>query len=321
MTPYDRSLWLAAMRRANQEEAQLALAIVRALRVIAETLTEGQLTDLVRAGRLDELVAVVLSQATQDRAFGATRERLRRAVESNFRYFTTASIPGSGKIDGELAIRFDYLNPKIIDAIRALETKVIQPLTDDIAATLKAAVEQGLKDGVNPRTIARQIPGLIGLGPTQLQEVENFRDALLGENGRNPFDYLKRDQRFDATVQRAMAGEQALTEAQVEKMVAAYTKRRIALNTETAARTAALDAMKAGQMASWQAAIDKGIVDGSRLKKQWIGVMDSRERPAHVAMEKETAAWDQPYSNGEMTPGESTYNCRCISRFYVARAA
>jgi hypothetical protein len=29
--------------------------------------------------------------------------------------------------------------------------------------------------------------------------------------------------------------------------------------------------------------------------------------------------FDDTYSNGEMVPGESTYNCRCVSIVFVAR--
>jgi hypothetical protein len=29
---------------------------------------------------------------------------------------------------------------------------------------------------------------------------------------------------------------------------------------------------------------------------------------------------DQPYSNGQMVPGEDEYNCRCISAFFLVRA-
>lgn len=320
MSPADRSLWLAAMRRASQEQPQLALAILRALRVIADTLSEADLTAIIRSGNLDRLVATVLAQSTQDQAFGPVQERLRRATENSFRYFTKTSIPGAGKVNGSLVVRFDYLSPAVVEATQTLETKVITGLSDTVAATLRTAVEQGLKDGVNPRTIARRIPGLIGLGPTQVQEVDNFRRALHGQDGRNPFDYLKRDRRFDATVQRAVSGEQPLSDAQIEKMVDAYRTRRIALNTETAARTATLDAMKAGQHASWQTAIDKGVIGDGQLMRRWTGVMDSRERPEHVAMEGDTVPWGQPHRNGEMVPGESTYNCRCIDAIFVARA-
>jgi len=41
--------------------------------------------------------------------------------------------------------------------------------------------------------------------------------------------------------------------------------------------------------------------------------MDSRERDSHIAMEGDTVPWDQLYSNGQMIPGDTEYNCRCVS--------
>ena len=34
-------------------------------------------------------------------------------------------------------------------------------------------------------------------------------------------------------------------------------------------------------------------------------------------MQDEVAQFDQPYSNGQMVPGDDEYNCRCVESFYV----
>ena len=159
--------------------------------------------------------------------------------------------------------------------------------------------------------IARDLRTVVGLGPAQLQQVDNFRDALLGQNGRSITGYTLRDKRFDRTI---LKGD--LTPQQVDKMVEAYTRKRVAQNAESVARTATLDAQKLGQHLAMDDAVKKGVYDPNRLVKTWRGVMDSRERPEHVAMEGETVPYDQAYSTGEITPGSSTYNCRCISIYH-----
>jgi len=83
-------------------------------------------------------------------------------------------------------------------------------------------------------------------------------------------------------------------------------------------RTATLDALKKGQDLSWRDAIEKGVVVGT-LTKTWVTVHDDRVRPEHVAMDGQTVPFDAPYSNGQMVPGETDYNCRCISRVTVKR--
>ncbi len=45
------------------------------------------------------------------------------------------------------------------------------------------------------------------------------------------------------------------------------------------------------------------------------------KRDEHVPMNGETVPYDQPYSNGQMIPGEGDYNCGCLSRYHLQRVA
>lgn len=313
MSPAERAFWLRAQRRALGMQPEIAAAILTAFAIIRDSLTEAQLARIVDSGELDRLVREVFTDDVMARAFIPLRQRMRSGVETHVKYFAR-DLPKAGKIDGILSISFDYLNPRVLDAIRALDTKMIQTLSADIRETVRAFVENGIRDGVAPRSVAKQIRMVIGLAPNQELAVRNFEKALRGD-GRNPLGYQLRDKRFDGTIKRG-----ALTQSQIETQVAAYRRKMISFNANTNARTAALDAMKLGQRLAWQDAIDHGIVDGDRLMKTWIGVMDDRERPEHVAMEKETVPFAEPFSNGEMICGESTYNCRCIPRYFQRSA-
>lgn len=319
MTAAELALSRAVHQRASRLTPDLAAAILRAFAKLRDALTDEQLARAIELGGPDRVVQELLNQAIQDVAFQSVRDKTRYGIAQSAR-ITAKAIPVPPSVDRSLLFAFDFLNPSVIDAIRGLETSVIQKLQDDTRETVRAYVENGIRDGVSPLQVARQLKPMIGLAPSQLTEVQNFRAALEGKDGRDPFDYLRRDKRFDGTVKKALGGDGLSTE-QVDKMVDAYTKRRVALNAESTARTAALQAQKAGQRLSWQDAADKGIVDRDRLRKQWIGVMDSRERPEHVAMQGETVGFDELFSNGEMIPGDSTYNCRCIPRYFHALAA
>jgi hypothetical protein len=310
MTPQERVLFSRIHRRAADLSPEIARAVLRAFQNVRDSLTDAEIIRLVQLGGIERLYQQILSQAVLDVAFAPVRDVTRRAVISSVRYYAK-DLPKAGKIDGVVSIGFDVLNPRMIDAVRALDTKVIAGLQQEVRDTVSAYVENGIRDGVGPRTIARSLRSSIGLGPSQLQEVQNYRDALLGQNGRRITDYVKRDKRFDTG---------KMTPERVDKAVAAYTKRRIALNAETTARTAALDAQKEAQRLSWEDAIAKGVVDRDRLRKRWVGVADDRERPEHRAMNGTVVPFDQPYPlpSGEMIPGSSTYNCRCISRVFVA---
>jgi hypothetical protein len=97
----------------------------------------------------------------------------------------------------------------------------------------------------------------------------------------------------------------------------------IAFNAETNARTAALDSQKLAQRLSVEDAITKGILDRDRMQKTWVGVLDDRERETHVQMEGVTVGFDEDYvlpdGQVQQIPGDTEYNCRCISRYTQSR--
>jgi len=318
VTDAARTFWLRAQRRAAALEPELSRALLRAFQIIRDAVPQTELARIIDSGHFETLLQAAFADAVLDRAFLPVRDRLRSITADAVRYFAR-DLPRGGRVDGGIAVSFDVLNPRVIDAIRALDTKVIQTLKDDVRETVRAYVENAVRDGVGPRTVARDLRDVIGLAPNQARAVDNYR-TLLETGDSAALRRQLRDKRYDRTTARAFGADgEGLPADTIDAMVAAYRKKMLAFNAETNARTATLDALKAGQRLSWQDAIDAGIVDGARLVKRWIGVKDDRERPEHLAMEGETVPFDQPFSNGEMIPGDSTYNCRCIPAYYQAR--
>lgn len=292
--PRDRALWLAVQRKAATLSPEAARALLAAYQTLRESLSDAALTDLIASGRWAEIV----DEATLDRALRPFRERLVLAVDRGVR---------AAAID----VSFDVLNPRVIDAVRALDSRVINALKADIRETVRAHVENGLRDGVPPRTIARALRPLIGLAPNQAEYVQNYR-AELEAGSKAALERRMRNMRYDKAT---AAG--TLTPAQIDRAVTAYEKRLLAFNASTNARTMTTDSLKLGQHLAWQEAIDNGTVDKGSLNKRWVGVMDDRERPEHVLMEGETVGFEEAFSNGEYIPGESTWNCRCVVRYVV----
>lgn len=291
MSPAERRFWLAAQRRAAGMQPELHRALLRAFQIIRDSLTDAELTRIIDAGQLDRLLSEAFNQAVMDRAFIPVRDRIRQQVQQGFKY-AVPDLPKGGLVNGALAVMFDHLSPNVIVAIRTLETKAITSLSSDIREAVRAFVENGLRDGVAARTIAKQVRPLIGMSPTQVENAIKYEQKL-------------RD-----------AGVSA---EKIAKQVEAYRKRAIALNANTNAKTITLDSYKRGNMLAWEDARAKGMIpQGAQLTKTWKGIMDDRERPEHVALENETVLMDEPYPNGEMVPGDSTYNCRCISIIRVA---
>jgi uncharacterized protein with gpF-like domain len=308
VTPRERQFWLSVERKARELRPDLARAFLRGFENLRSELTDAQLQRLIEEGSIDRLLNEAFSEQKIDRAFGELREQVRASVYQAARA-TMRDMPRGS------AVTFNSLNPRVIDGIRDLETRVMRTLREDIRESVRQHVTEGLREGVGSRATARGVRSVVGLAPNQEFAVRNFRRSLETGDIRKALEYRLRDRRFD----RALAGE--LDAAKIDRMTEAYRKRMLAFHAETVTHTASLDAMKAGQRTSWLDAVEQGTVDRSRLRKRWVTVGDSRVRPEHDAMNKQEVGFDEPFSNGEMIPGESTYNCRCVAFVFVARVS
>lgn len=283
---------MAVQRKASSLEPEMAKDLMRAYRIIRESLSDGQLARLIASGNIDK----ILDDALLDRSLRPLRDRIKTAVEKGFNG-ATKELPKGGKVNGQMAVAFDTLNPKVIDGIRTLDSRVIQGLTTEMRDTVKAYVENGLRDGRPPASIARDLRAVLGMSPTQVENAMKY-EAKLRALVRKP-----------------------LTDAQIETKVAAYQRKAIAQNARVVSRTATLDSLKLGQRLTWDEAISKGIADPTTLWMRWVSVGDDRVRPEHVAMNGEEVPYNSTYSNGDTVPGSGTFNCRCLSVYFVKRAA
>jgi len=323
--------WRRVHARASALVPESTRDFLRAFDVLRAKLTGRQVEAWIAAGAVDRLIAYALTDADFGVAFSGYRARIQLVTRDAAAYFGKDIHGVPVKTVG---VAFDYLNPRVVDAVRQLDTKMMQKLATETRQTVRDVIQAGLEAGAGPRTTAIALRDVLALAPNQLAAIQNYRDAVRFKGGlmseseraawieqgfdktRRALGYELRDKRFDGITKRG-----DLTTAQVDKMEAAYRARMIAFNAETNARTATLDAFKLGQDLSWKDAKEKGLL-GERdvLVKQWKGVMDKREREEHIAMEGETVPIDSPYSNEEMIPGESTYNCRCLSIVYARMA-
>lgn len=264
----------------------MSSAIRKAFDTIRQQMTDSEILRAIQSGSIDSYFEKALSDASLSQAFAPVRDTMRDSIYSGAKYFSK-DIPKPKNV----LFGFDTLDPNVVVAIKTLETAVITDLSDSIRETVRLRVQQGLVDGESPKSIGRALRETIGLPPSAVEDSAKYREKLA--------------EKFNAE--------------KVDRMVATYERRRIAQNSETIARTAVLDAQKLAQKLSYDQAVSAGIVNGATLMKRWVGVMDDRERDEHVAMEGEEVPFDESYSNGEDVPGESTYNCRCVSRFFQAQ--
>lgn len=307
MSKADAQQLVRAMeRRTKALTPELRMAWAAAVQQLRQQLTDDRVAQLITSGRIDELLTPeVLDDAMRD---------LRRGMASGLQAGSASVI---GTLPEVAQIAFSVrANPRVLEAIRTLDSNLLHGWKRDARATVRTVVEQGLRDGVNPRAVARDLREAVGLAPHQLDEVRNYRKALedrlamarttgkLGGVGR----YTLRDKRFDATVRK-----RNYTPAQIDTMVDRYAARRTADHANTIARTAALNANRSGQDAAFRSAIDGGLVDPARSFKTWRSVGDSRVRDDHKAMNGERVRYNEAFTNGQQYPNE--YNCRCLVEY------
>jgi uncharacterized protein with gpF-like domain len=303
MTPAERAFWAKLRMRASRLEPSLERAMLDGFENLRRMLSDAELLRLI--DNAEAMLDGPLSEQAMDRAFAKLQDELQNGVNDATRLF--------GKDIGD-GIRFNYLNPRFIDAIRQLNTKVMQTLREDVREVVRSHIEQGLRSGVGPRVMARGIRDVVGLSPTHEKYISNYRRAL--ESGsRKALAYRLRDRRFDkATIRGELSPEQ------VDRMVERYRERWVKHNAETNARTASIDAMKLGQRLSWEDAISKNLVDESTLMMRWVTAGDDRVRPEHKKMNGEAVPFRGVFSNGEQVPGSSTFNCRCLAVVFIRKA-
>lgn len=309
MTPARVLFWRRVQARVAVEIPDVSAKILRAFQVLRDSLSDRELMQLItdRLG-FEVVVKDVLSDSVLDRVFMPVQEQLQTVTQRGMQYFGK-NLPNGGIVDGASIVSFNVLSPNVRAAIEALDTKVIQTLKDDVREVVRRAVAAGLESGASPATTARGLRDVIGLAPNQLDAVNNYRAQLIAGDKAA----LRRaliDKRFGKKVVD-------LTPEQIDARVAAYRRRWVTFNTNTNARTATADAFRAAQRLAWQQGIDAGIVNGEKLKHQWIGIDDGNERPAHVRMNNQIRPFGERYSNGQLIPGESDWNCRCLDRFFV----
>lgn len=301
------AFWRTMQRRADGASGDVRRAWLAGLEALRARVTGVALERLIAAGSAEQVIELVFSDANLNAAFGKFRAAQQLVTRDAVAYFGK-DIPGAAR--ATVGVAFDVLNPRVLTAIKKLDTTMMQTVKSDVREVVRRTITAGLQAGDGPRTTARGLRGVLGLAPNQLDAISNFEAALRGVDGKgSPLTRELRDRRFDTAVKRGN-----LTDAQIQQMTDAYRRRMVAFNAETNARTATLDALKLGQELSWRDAIEKGILpEGAQLYKQWKSVGDDRVRDEHKEMDGETVPFDQAYSNGETVPGESTYNCRCVS--------
>jgi SPP1 gp7 family putative phage head morphogenesis protein len=187
-------------------------------------------------------------------------------------------------------IRFDATDPNAQKWADFRAGELISSIDGQTRTVVRRIVADGLRQGRDTRTIARQIRSVVGLHPRWANAVVKFED--------NEFRKL---------IRQGMSEERARRTA-IER-TARYRDRLVRKRAEMIARTENAIAQNQGRVEGWRQADQAGLVDPSSYK-MWITAGDERTCDICAPMDGEIVPWTGTFSNGMERPIVHP-NCRC----------
>lgn len=315
---------------------------LEALDQVAADIDLDNLATLIEAGRVEAAVqAVGLSPA----AFEGMAAVTSTAVAASARE-TAKIVPPRDAPDGSGKVRFTFRvgNPRAEAAVNDLNTELMRGLrggpgiTTEGANAIREHIRAGLREGKNPRDIARRIRGtwdsqtrtfkggILGLTDRQSQHVRNAERQLRSGDPTELRKYLGRklrDKRFDRSVLKAIREGTPLPERTIKNATDAYTRKYTNFRAETIARDQALSALSEGQQQALDQAVEDGHVTNNQIVQEWVTARDDRVRNAHRAIpgmnpggRRRGETFDTPlgplrYPRDPRGRAANTINCRC----------
>lgn len=272
-------------------------AFGRSVEELREQFSLNEIADMIENQGIGAITAVVTAEGVrqamqpvgaefQDGIIAAGRERAEQI---------------SGEVEGPRGViqfAFDPGAQETADRLREGRLRLIREISDDQERVARAAVADSLERGENPRVAARVMRDSIGLTERQHRAVQNYR-RMLEEGESGALDRELRDRRFDPSVRRAVSGERALSQDQIDRMTDRYRQRMVRHRAEVIARTESLRALSEGREAARQQMIDDGVLDPSQVRRFWINAGDSRVRENHTIIpitNSEGVGANEPFS-------------------------
>lgn len=246
---------------------------------------------------------------------------------------------------GTVIFQFNMRNYAVEQDLRKFSSNWITNITNEVKENIRISLEEGMRNGDNPRTTALNIVGrvnlstrkreggVIGLSSNQLRWVSNTKNYL-EELDERYFNLKLRDKRFDATVRKAIDNNENLSKKTIEKLLTSYKARALRYRGEVIARTETLHSISRGRNASYIQAIEEGTLTKRQITKEWDDVGDGRERLSHVYLGNKYGrgkgiGFDEAFITQSgarlMYPGDNSLNapldeiiqCRCRARYRV----
>jgi len=217
-------------------------------------------------------------------------------------------------------VEFNRVHVRALSSITENSLRLVRALRNDQESVVRAILVDGTRRGLNPRAVAREFRDVIGLAPSQVRAVQNFRRAL-EELDSTALRRALRDRRFDSTIRRAIESGRSISPEQIDRMVGRYQERYIKYRAEVISRTETLRAVHEGTDELYRQAVGDGILAADELTRTWFPTPDGRTRGHHASMAGQERRLGEVFISGlgnalrypadPRAPGEDSIQCRC----------
>ncbi len=254
------------------------------------------------------------------RAVSDAAERFAADVTAGY---VTAGQKAASWLDAKATsiIRFDVTNKRAVAWSSQNKLEMVRGFTQEQREVTNKVITEGVRAGTNPREVAKEIRGSIGLTPNQVDHVASYRRALESGDYANALGRELSHGQSDRSIAAAQSKGTALSAEQIDTAVDRYRANYIAYRAEVIARTEALRAVHAGNEELFRQAIERGDIDADAITRTWNPEGGPRTRASHRAMKGQTRSFGEMFTTGAgidiaypgdpNAPIEETAQCRC----------
>lgn len=337
-------------RELERAAGRISAAWFDAIDNVRAVSTWTRIAAALERGEIDAVAQLLLTRAIMTNILEETRATYSAGAST-----IEKSIPKSARspLGGRLLFRLDIMDPKAQAWLAEHSSRFVQQILDEQRQAVRLVIARGMELGLNPRSTAldivgrinpatgRRQGGIIGLTRNQAAFVHGGRlttrngsRMILGARGelasgdpelmRRYLRRSRRDRRFDAAVNRAIAAKAPVPPKMADRIIDRYSDRMLQLRGETIARTESIQAFSAGRHEALEQLKEAAGLRDEDLARRWDATMDAATRPDHMSMDGVVAVGDDPFETPDgslmMYPGDislnadpsQVINCRCM---------
>lgn len=312
-------------------------AFISSMQDIRDSAVLKEIIDAIRMGDVD---LAIRRTGISPAAMRPITAEIERAFETGGVTVVDSLPKRLSNSDGRVVVRFDVRDSRAERLLREHSSQLVTRITDDTRQTVRNFLQEGMRQGNNPRTMALDLigrldpttghrtGGVIGLTPTQERWTART-EQMLRDLDKRYFTRGLRDKRFDRTVAAAIRDQKPLSDEVISKLVSRYRDNALRYRGEVIARTETIQMLNKAEHEAINQSVDTGAVRESDVTRIWDDTGDERTRHSHEEMRGQTVGLNEPFTfpdgSKAMFPGdasmgapaEETIQCRCRARMQI----